>query len=315
MSRVTKKIPRLLSARLDRLPIAYIGLVDVAGIRAGSIAIDEEDYHVDATKARGRELALPGPGVEVAVAARIADVDLRTGYLATHKVVAHAEHIARALLLPGAQITRTEIWALDPRADIAGMTFNAADISAMMTRPLDAKAWRTDERRTAGDAVVTCAAVGSPKAILVTVYNKTVELRRHPAAQAAEPAEARWKAHGWAGAAPVWRVECRLRGRLLTEYGLRDPAKVPDRIDSVWQTLISKVMRLVDRSSGTTWRDRCQLAPRREALQGTMFVHAPAGGPTPMSASRRADDGIHGGHGSSLVNAPRRAARACVRRS
>lgn len=283
--------PTLVGARVDRLRIAYAAPVDVARILAsGGVDVGSERYRVDARKRRGRALGLAGQGVEVAVSERIADVDLRAPYLVAHtpaEAVAMAERVARALRSHRGPIGRGVVWGLDLCADIAGATFRADDLRAFVTRLRGADTWHERARRTARDPVVTGLSVGSEKAILVTVYNKSAQLRGRSAESAAME-RAGWAAHGW-GSGDVWRVECRLRGRALTEYGLRDPADLAAQIDAVWRALVTDVVRLVALDTATR-RERCGLDPRWKAVQGATFVHAasepatreraPIGGPS-----------------------------------
>jgi hypothetical protein len=264
---------------VDRLPIAFCGPVDVARIlAAGGVTIAGERYTVDRRRARNRPLGLAGPGIDVEASEDMAIVDLRARYLATHtpgEAVAMAERIARALCSQGGGMDSGEVWAVDLCADIAGATFKAADLDAMITRLRSAETFRTRERRTVGASVVTGLSVGSTAAILVTIYNKSAELKQTHAAERAAMERDIWTRRGWDSRGDVWRVEIKLRGRVLTEYGLRDPAGLAAQIDGVWQAIVTKRVRLVDLSTATR-RERCKMDPRWEALQEATFVHASA---------------------------------------
>jgi hypothetical protein len=275
---------------VDRLRIAYFGPVNVASILAsGGVNVGRERYHVDARKAQGRALGLNGQGIEVAASERITIVDLRALFLATHTpadAVATAARVAGALRSPGERIERAEVWGLDLCADIAGARFGAGDVGAFLSRLRRSDAWHTSARRTAGDPVVTGLSIGSKKAILVTIYNKSAELRGKRAEVAAME-RARWEARGWDGTGDVWRVEFKLRGHPLSEYGLRDPAALVDRIDPAWQALATKVVRLVDLGSATR-RERCEVDPRWQPLHGATFVHGCA---RPAARNRASEGG------------------------
>ena len=278
MSREPPPIVRLVGARVDRLQIAYGAPVDVAQILATKgIDVKGERYRVERQRARGRALGLAGPGVDVEAGTDIAIVDLRAPYLATHSPgegVALTEQIARAMC-PGHWTDSGRVRAIDLCADIAGTTFDARDLGAFVTRLRGADTFRTRQRRTAGDPVVTGLSIGNPKAILVTIYNKSAELRQKHATERAGMEGFRWTERGWDGRRDVWRVEVKLRGSILREYGLCDPAKLVERIDAVWRAMVTKVVRLVDLSSATR-RERCGDDPRWGVLQRATFVHVSA---------------------------------------
>lgn len=117
--------------------------------------------------------------------------------------------------------------------------------------------------------------LGSRNKLLLAVYDKTAELAARADRARLQLEHERWCAAGWNGAGPVWRVEFRPRGRALSEYGLRDPATLMDRIDSAWQTFTRQSFRLVLLESASR-PERCDTDPRWQALQSVSFVHADA---------------------------------------
>lgn len=274
MSRESPPIPRLVNARCDRLRIAYAGApVMVRRTRAGNgVIVGGESYRITG---QGSALVLAGQGVQVKATSGRVVVVLGAGYLARHalaEAVAHAGDVARALCADGANVGPGEVWDLDLCVDIAGAIFTASDTDRMVGQLRGAGRWRQDIARGAAGSVVTGLVSGNSAALSVTIYDKVRQLRGK-GSDMAEVERATWTAYGWDGAATVWRIEFKLRGAVLTQYGLREPAALAGRVDGVWKALTFNTLRLVVRGERTR-RDRCPLDPRWQAVQGAKFTAA-----------------------------------------
>lgn len=281
--------PHVIGARADALRIGYKLRVDPGTLtrldraralaRAGgaSMTIAGETFGVERRGRRGKPFALVNLDGRVFIGERAVDVDLAVPFLAARSVaaaVAHADRIARGFCAPGRDIEAAEVRELDLCADLAGATFREADRDAFVGRLREGRTWETDFKRTGKGARFTGLRIGARPELSFTVYDKTVEIReRHGADDRSALEHGLWTAQGWDGQGTVWRAEFKPRGRVLTEYGLRDPTTLPDRIDGAWQAFTRKTLRLVTLGAATR-RERCPTDPRWEALQGVSFAHA-----------------------------------------
>lgn len=66
-------------------------------------------------------------------------------------------------------------------------------------------------------------AVGRGGPLQCRIYDKREELELDTIGDRRREEEARWKANGWDGKAPVARVEFQLQGEAIKEFGIRDP--------------------------------------------------------------------------------------------
>lgn len=102
------------------------------------------------------------------------------------------------------------------------------------------------------------------------LYDKTEHLRLGLDETKAEDERAAWKSEGWNGTDDVVRAEFQLRGRILDELDIRDPAKALERLDAIWGYCIKKWLRLVVLGTATRKR-RCKTDRRWEALEDVVF--------------------------------------------
>ena len=76
------------------------------------------------------------------------------------------------------------------------------------------------------------------------IYDKTREIKRSDKAWFADL----WKANGWDGESPVWRVECRFKRDALHElkqegvfHGIEDVCDLPERLPVLWAYAVGQV--------------------------------------------------------------------------
>lgn len=285
-------MPRVVGARVDALCIAYSMSVDrrwlqeldraKAGAREGGsvVSIAGESFAVERQGKRGKLYALQNASGWIFVGETSVIVKSAVPLLAARclpEVVDRAEQITRAFAQSGDTIDRRAVNELDLCVDLAGATFSEADRAAFVGRLTATHSWESDMKRNRNRPELTGLRIGSVKALSFVLYDKTVELaKRHGVTSERDAAErAGWSANGWDGAGHVWRAELRARGGALTDYGLREPAMLADKIDSVWQDFTRRSLRLVDLGSATR-RDRCAVDPRWKALQLATFTRADA---------------------------------------
>jgi hypothetical protein len=130
---------------------------------------------------------------------------------------------------------------IDLCADVDGWEIASADVRRLAKRPR-AK-WAVDDsgvdkaideaanvhgRGALAKRRITGISVGRGGAMMARIYDKRAEVERDERRQEAE--EARWKAAGWDGEAPIARVEFQIRGVALTELGIRDPDAVVEPV-------------------------------------------------------------------------------------
>jgi hypothetical protein len=101
------------------------------------------------------------------------------------------------------------------------------------------------------------------------VYDKLAELTAHndEAKRAAE--EEVWRRAGRDDDGPVSRVEFQLRGGVLDELSLRDPAQLGASLDRVWQYCVMWVRLAIPESASR--RARWKTDPRWEATRSVVF--------------------------------------------
>lgn len=113
--------------------------------------------------------------------------------------------------------------------------------------------------------------VGPGNPFMARIYDKTAELALPGRELKRELEFDIWRAAGWDGESPVTRVEFQIRGEALDELDMRDPSKLPGRLNSLWQTGV-RWMRLVIPDSATR-PSRRKLDPRWIAVSTIPFDH------------------------------------------
>lgn len=104
--------------------------------------------------------------------------------------------------------------------------------------------------------------VGSGGALVGRLYDKTLELERKPR----EYLTALWRASGWDGALPVWRLEFQFRREVLKELGISSPDELPAALGSLWAYAITQWLRLTILSPHDQTRSRWITHPLWEAF-------------------------------------------------
>jgi hypothetical protein len=240
------------------------------------ITIAGERFAVRARGMRKKPFALEGSAGWLFVGERELLVDFSVPFLASTMLVAavaYAAKLARALVDDAAAELSGEVRELDLCVDLAWAVFCEVDRVAFVGRLRTLIAWERHSTRTRGGASLTGLRIGNRNALSITLYDKTAELTaRHGATSPrAVDERSRWVANGWNSEGSVWRAEVRFRGKVLTEYGLRDPMTLTERIDPAWQAVTRKTLRLVELGSAPR-RERCKIDPRWAALQGATFT-------------------------------------------
>ncbi|WP_437903573.1 hypothetical protein WME95_34250 [Sorangium sp. So ce327] len=242
------------------------------------VVIAGERFAVERQGRRGKPFSAVGPSGRIFVGEGDIVVDLAVPFLASRplaEAVNHADTIAAHFAAPGSKAPVGQVQELDLCVDVAGTTFSEADRAAFVGRLRRMSSFCTEMRRTRNGPIVTGLHIGDRRNLIFALYNKTDDLRRKR--DSARPAMERagWMAHGWDGEGQVWRTEIRLRGRQLTELGLRSPSSLPERLDPVWQRFTRETLRLVLPGTATR-RERCKTDPRWAVLQQAVFTQSGA---------------------------------------
>ncbi len=314
---------RVLASRVDWLTVAFqVAGTEVAardvlerieaaernGIGRAVARVADRIFEVRGTRNHGRfvltnadvvvtlDLAEPN-GWNVAVefsGSRIA----RTHLLAS---VALARQLARHFgLVKGERIRRLDLcadvesfdldalqgceWVKARRA--RAMSVSTEDIAKQEIAYVPAR--RTYERGGRVTGVVICPG----NTISLVAYDKREELRGHTDDRKREFEESIWREAGWDGLAAVARVEFRLKTESLAQLRVRDKLdELPDVIDSLWQYLTRKWVRLI--VSGThSRRTKCDVDDRWKVVQEHKFFH---------DAGKAKRQRLRGGASSALV--------------
>ncbi|WP_437324222.1 hypothetical protein [Sorangium sp. So ce381] len=282
--------PYVVGARVDALAIRYPMRVCPAALqelaratleaRSGGacVVIAGERFAVERRGRRGKPFSAVGPSGRIFVGEGDIVVDLAVPFLASRplaEAVNHAAEIAVHFAGPDSETPAGQVQELDLCVDVAGTTFSEADREAFVGRLRRMSSFCTEMRRTRNGPMVTGLHIGDRRNLIFALYNKTEDLRgkRDSARPAME--HAGWMAHGWDGEGQVWRTEIRLRGRQLTELGLRSPSSLPEHLDPVWQRFTRKTLRLVLPGTATR-KERCEVDPRWAVLQQAVFTQSGA---------------------------------------
>lgn len=282
--------PHVVGARVDALAIRYPMRVCRAALqelarakleaRSGGacVVIAGKRFAVERQGRRGKLFSAVSPSGRIFVGEGDVIVDLEVPFLASRplaEAVNHAAEIAAHFAGPDSETPAGQVQELDLCVDIAGTTFSEADREAFVGRLRRMSSFRTEMRRTRNGPIVTGLHVGDRRNLIFALYNKTEDLRGKRDSSRPAMERAGWMAHGWDGEGQVWRTEIRLRGRQLTELGLRSPSSLPEHLDPVWQRFTRKTLRLVVLGTATR-KERCEVDPRWAALQQAVFTQSGA---------------------------------------
>lgn len=134
----------------------------------------------------------------------------------------------------GWQVEETDLWNLDKRPRAKWTQNPANDVGEDEEKntgwesPRKTPANERLRRRSYGRGArhnrrITGISIGSGGPFQSRIYDKRAELDLDTIGARREAEEARWRAQGWDGEAPVTRVEFQMRGQILKELGIRDP--------------------------------------------------------------------------------------------
>ncbi|WP_157907045.1 hypothetical protein [Sorangium cellulosum] len=242
------------------------------------VVLAGERFAVERQGRRGKAFCAVSPSGRVFVGEGGIIVDLAVPFLASRplaEAVNHAAEIAAHFAGSDSETPAGQVQELDLCVDLAGTTFSEADREAFVGRLRRMSSFRTEMRRTRNGPIVTGLHVGDRRNLIFALYNKTEDLRGKRDSSRPTMERAGWMAHGWDGEGQVWRTEIRLRGRQLTELGLRSPSSLPEHLDPVWQRFTRKTLRLVLPGTATR-KERCEVDPRWAVLQQAVFTQSGA---------------------------------------
>ncbi len=170
-------------------------------------------------------------------------VELRSVYLATHtldeckaQVVALATHF----LAEGESIEATRVRRLDLACDLAGISFASQDLDAFVGKTRTKTRFEHHDTRTYSNGTnrTTGVTFSAGNAIMCRVYDKRLELEQKAGvdSEKARTEHGAWRAAGWDGAKPVWRVEFQLcRDGGLETFGLESLEQLHSvNLDAIW---------------------------------------------------------------------------------
>lgn len=125
-----------------------------------------------------------------------------------------------------------------------------------------------------GKGVFSGITLGSGGPVRMRLYDKTLELAQQGTDDKRDIEHTAWRnsAGGWDGKERVTRLEFQIRGEALDELELRDPSKLEEKADSVWQYMTQRWARLVVLGTATR-RTRCDTDQKWAAAQAVVFFH------------------------------------------
>jgi hypothetical protein len=117
--------------------------------------------------------------------------------------------------------------------------------------------------------------LGSGGPVRMRLYDKTLELEQQGTDDKRAIEHLAWSnaVGGWEPSERVTRLEFQIRGEALDELDMRDPAKLEEKADSVWQYMTQRWARLILPGTASR-RSRCDLDPKWAAAQAVRFFHA-----------------------------------------
>lgn len=303
---------KILQARVDALTIGFNGRLseafrsDLAAAldRAHDAGVPKVEIDVGAFKmaldARSRAGWWQMQNAEAAV--KIAEQACRRGWILEVAVrammlaaigpleaAARADALASAILEGSEAYRCARVMRVDLCADLVGLDLRSVEPTSWvgrgraktrkLTPEVDGQQFFVGGERTA-------FYVGK-NALMLRVYDKTLELKNDLGGEKRASEHARWRAAGWNGLDDVTRVEFQIQGKTLDEIDdgrLRDPARLADRLDPVWAFLTNEWVRLCVPDSATR-RTRWTTDPRWGGVQSASFG-APTGEIAPRSRRR-----------------------------
>ncbi len=290
-----RALPRVVQSRVDMLVIGFRVHASQRGISSlvhakakaglpgagGGVvrSIGHESFEVLARGRRGHGFVLRNGLAEVLVAETDIEVRIHPPLLRAQGVegsLAYARDVAHAL---SDRVIDERVRRLDACADVT-FALSDVDATAFVGRPRKSVTYERASER--GLTTPTSITFGRGSAMCVRLYDKIEQLRQKNQPAVTDSEEAEWSRHGWCRGVPVTRVEMQLRGEALARLDLRTPKNVLMKIDSAWQYVVGRWLRLV--AAGTsTRRERAKLDPRWSVLLDVTFAQrAQAARPLPI---------------------------------
>lgn len=217
-------------------------------------------------------------------------------YLATHSIrqtLALARRVAECI----GPVTAERMRRVDLAADYQGFPLCEMGQEALQTKRSRTVSFETEAKDVhdvpdldgygapvrvfrAADSTITGYVVSPGNPIMARLYDKTIELKHPGREHKAELEHTIWRGNGWDGETQVTRVEFQLRGEVLDEMKLRNPAELEEKLDQVWQ-YCTRWLRCIDLQSATR-RKRCDILPAWVIVRETKFRHTE----TPITRKR-----------------------------
>lgn len=287
---------RLLQSSVDALWVAHKGgLNDVELSRMARAAnagrtgfqVGSELFELEVHEGRTARFLLRNAACTVVVARDFYNfgvvVEFRALYLRTtplREVLAHSARLASHFM---PTVHEARVRRLDLCADATGLMFQRDDEDRCVTRARRKVRFQAPERsftrRTKGESSLTGFFIAPKNPLSVRIYDKTEELL---AVQGEDSEKTRtelaaYRAAGWDGLSPVWRVEAQLRSPVLKELGVQSPLDLVTSLDGIWRYVVGREcedarawVRFVE--SGTATRaERCTTDDRWRIYQGARF--------------------------------------------
>lgn len=291
--------PLLLQASVDALKLAYrLALDELAMALLDGVlgdSLEPTSYTIDSEPLELRRLAAGVPRFvlknatkSVLVGSHVSgfpvQLEFRAMHLRTHpleSVIAEADRIARHFA--AGEVTECRVWRLDLCVDATGLAFCREDEENCVTRGRRRVRFQAPEnvytRRRQAESIVTGFVIAPGNPLSVRIYDKTEELFAVHGRESEKTRTelAAYRAAGWDGVAPVWRVEAQFRGERLREFGAGTPGELLTKLDSLWHYVVGTDaersgawLRFVVRDANRI--ERCSTDPRWRVYQGAQFM-------------------------------------------
>jgi len=293
--------PKVLQASVDALKLAYrLGLDDLrvlfldtlvgASLEPCSYSIDGEPFEVRRVAEGQRRFVLVNATKSVVVGPHVSGFSLHVEFRALHlrtqplaRVVEEAEGIARHFAFAASAILECRVWRVDLCVDATGLMFCREDEENCVTRGRGLVRFQSPEkvytRRRGDESALTGFVIAPANELSVRIYDKTEELF---AVHGRDSEKTRtelavYRAAGWDGTAPVWRVEAQFCGTRLRGRGAGTPDALLTKLDALWHYVVGVEgkrsgawLRFVVRDA--TRPERCSTDARWRVYQGAQFI-------------------------------------------
>lgn len=215
----------------------------------------------------------------------VLEVVVRALFLATHSLAASIG-LCDAVAGEIGGILGRRLRRVDLCADFTGFPLLKTDIDRIVARARrdafigDSKdtdeAWglyaprRREHRNRSG--LVTGLTVGAGNALMARIYRKDQELLLPGREEKGEVEAQIWQAQGYLPGQAVVRVEFQFRGEVLESLAAREPGDLEQKLDSLWQYVTRRWLRIVDPRTATRL-SRARADIRWAAVADIVFHH------------------------------------------